>query len=435
MKVLLLCTSADGGGAAHATRALQQALNDAGLEARLLTLFPYRGEPSPHIDSLFSSPWTQGIGNIYKAYERLDIIRHNRYRLDALWRFSSAPIDPQTLKHPWIDWADVIHLHWINHGLLSIHSIKQLTQGKKPIVWTLHDLWAVTGGCHLPFLFHKTGITLCPEYTNACRACPLLKGYPQAKAYSQHIYRQKQAFQQANITYIAVSAREATILKQSPLTEDSKLRYKVIPPPILNLEADSTEVQLPLPQWYNPQVDYLLLVAARIDDPVKGISLLEDMCRELAMLKSKALNKSERDIELILVGDLQDHNLIHRLPIATHALGRKNGAELLQLYRLASICLSTSIFETFGLTLAESLSQGTPVIAFRSYGPEDIIQQGINGYLVDDYQPNSMAQYILTLLDDIRQGRVSPEVCRSSIAQLSQAHIAQKHIELYRSLI
>ena len=434
MKVLLLCTSIEGGGAAHASLALLYALRQEGIEARMLTLFPSKNIHTPYIDSVCKGLLGRAKANAYKLLERIDIMRANGFKKDFLCRFSSATVAAPAWTHPWIEWADIIHFHWVNHGLLSLSAITHLTQGNKPIVWTLHDLWAVTGGCHLPFLFEETGVSVCPEYSLGCNSCHLLQGSSSKKAYySRILFERKQAFNQGNITYITVSRREQELLMKSKLLANSAVRVQTIPPPTLPAEQDNHQSSMSQPLWYSPDVSYLLLVASRIDDEVKGPKLLLQSMQYLKQLLEEV--HTEDRVELILVGELVDKSLLNDIAIPTHYIGRKNGIELQDLYRLASVTLSTSIFETFGLTLVESLNQGTPVLAFKSYGPEDIIQNGGNGYLVSDYNPKEMAQAVLRILDDVRDGLIDENTCKRSAEPFSLDIIAKRHIDLYKSFL
>ncbi len=61
----------------------------------------------------------------------------------------------------------------------------------------------------------------------------------------------------------------------------------------------------------------------------------------------------------------------------------------------------TSHFEGFGLVIVESMLNSTPVISYDfNYGPGEIIDHGINGFLVKEYNTKKLAKYIIKLLDN-----------------------------------
>ncbi|NJO01176.1 MAG: hypothetical protein HC880_05265, partial [Bacteroidia bacterium] len=91
------------------------------------------------------------------------------YEANKSFRFAFSPAVAGTdiSRHPLVQEADILHLHWITFGYLSVHSLDKLMQLNKPIVWTLHDMWAFTGGCH-----HARH---CDHYQNQCGYCFYLK--------------------------------------------------------------------------------------------------------------------------------------------------------------------------------------------------------------------------------------------------------------------
>ena len=430
-RILLLSTRSSGGGAAHATRRLFLALREAGVEVRMLTLVGDEGNESEGIVSVCRGLIGRGYAFVLKAMERLDLIRHNDYIPQPLWRFSPASRGVNIASHAWVQWADVIHLHWINQGFLSLSAITQLQALRKPIVWTLHDLWPVTGGCHIPFRFFADKATLCPSLSESCVLCPLLSSEANNRGYSHQLCEQKRSLHatQSPIHYIAVSRAEAVLFDQSYLRRGLQPCSVIAPPmPHLLEEKDWTRVTV---ESYTTDVDYILVVAARLDDEVKGFSLLKQTLQHLCDLYPEG----ELLPHLILVGEVKDKNQLQDMPLRTHDLGSRTASELAYIYSsLASLTLSTSLYETFGQSLTESLGYGTPVIAFNAGGPSDIVQHGSNGYLVEAYDTARMAQYIYRLLRERRtQHLFDADTCKSSVRHFSPSSIAEAHLSLYDS--
>ena len=154
MKVLILNTYEQGGAGIAAGR-LQQALNQSGVQVKSLS--------------------AAAVGNRWPFYaERLSFLPFERDK-SVRFSFSLANFGKNILQHPLVQEADILHLHWINQGFLSLKGIRQLAALGKPIVWTLHDMWAFTGGCH-----YSRG---CDHFLHACGKCPYL-GKPSDRVFS-----------------------------------------------------------------------------------------------------------------------------------------------------------------------------------------------------------------------------------------------------------
>lgn len=424
MKVLLISRSTSGGGAAHACMRLFHALRSIGVETRLLTL-----EPSAHegIQGVADSLAKRLCARAYFVGERLEILAHNGANRQHLWRISTASLGFEVSRHPWVAWADVIHLHWINQGFLSLRTLRRLASLGKPIVWTLHDLWPATGGCHLPFVFSSTHLELCPAYELGCGYCPLL-GSTRYPDLSSHTWARKIFLTGDPFHFIAVSRREAELLGHSRLMWQR--RVAVIAPP-LDLEFYSRDSSTTIPEWYDPRRQYLLIAASRLDDPTKGGELLH---RAMSELIAKDPRTADR-LTLLLVGEIKTRLWLESLSLDYRHLGVVHSPEAMRdLYRLADVTISTSLFETFGQTLSEALASGCPVVSFAAYGPEDIVRSGENGYLAKPYDPADFARKILMAVRILARREGIEQACRASVAHLASEQIALKHRQYYEQL-
>ncbi|MCB0502451.1 MAG: glycosyl transferase group 1, partial [Bacteroidetes bacterium] len=146
MNVTLVNTDDASGGAAVACRRLMHALHtQPNMQARLLA---QKGNiQNEHIQHLTTNKLQEAKIWTNIALERLAFKPYHNGEINSFY-FSPANFGMDISKHPLIKAADIIHLHWINLAFLSINSIKQLAVLNKPVVWTLHDMWAFTGGCH-----------------------------------------------------------------------------------------------------------------------------------------------------------------------------------------------------------------------------------------------------------------------------------------------
>lgn len=431
MKVVLVSTYAAGGGAANAAIRLLEALRSRGVDARLIALWGEdadieKANDRPYIDILTRHGGiTRLRAKANKALERLDLLPHLLpSHLTSLWRISSAPLGLNITTHPWIREADIIHLQWTCHGLLSLPGLKALASLGKPILWTLHDLWAVTGGCHLPFAFRATGAELCPRLGAGCGSCPLLGSRASAGDLTSRLHARKAFLRQSPFGYVAVSHSVAELFARA--TGQS---VSAIIPPALDIAPLEPAPQQPA--WYDPSRIYMLISAARLDDTVKGMPLLRETMQALARLAPEALRQR---LTLVLAGDIRQRETLGQLPLQILQLGRISGEELHAISYHAHIVLSTSLYETYGQTLTEALAVGTPVIAFASGGPRDIVSSAAAGRLVEPYDTEAFARAILAVAQESEQGIFTRAERRASLPATGSEAVADAHIRLYTSL-
>lgn len=159
--VLIVNTSERTGGAAVAANRLMKALNKNGIDAEMLVAD--KNTSDVHV---FDIP-----GKLRKKYnfifERLLILVRNKFSKKRLFEIDPAFTGTDITKLPCFKKADVIHLHWINQGMLSMRNLRKIIRSGKKIVWTMHDQWCSTGICH------STGD--CLKFQTHCAACPVLQ--------------------------------------------------------------------------------------------------------------------------------------------------------------------------------------------------------------------------------------------------------------------
>ena len=397
LKVLLLCTADLGGGAAESARRQLEALCQAGVDARMLVL--KKQVDDPRIKSIASNGWRRWWGKFSFLAERLEIYLRNGRSRRQLFRFSSARFGFDLASHPWVQEADVLHLHWINQGFLSLSS--------------------------------SLGAQLCSRYTGGCGLCPLLASTTE-QDFSRSLLKKKSFLSQAPFRYIAVSTVEAQLFRQGQLMKDSPSPL-VLPNPIdSDLFSPANGEREESPAWYQAGRYYLTLVAARLDEEVKGPELLKQIARHLQANYPSLAEK----MTLVLVGGMRDVEAFADLALSYVTLGTiRDPQAMAKIYRHSSVLLSTSLFETFGQTLVEALSVGTPVISFRCGGPEDIIRDRENGRLISPFDTKAYADAIASILERDPIGdssAYSPEVCRESTRPFTARAVAEALIQQYQ---
>lgn len=337
--------------------------------------------------------------------------------------FSIANIGENISKNKIIKQADIIHLNWTNVGFLSLRGIRKLLSLNKPVIWTMHDMWLMTGGCHHAYE--------CTNFFNECGNCMYLRK-PKSKDISYRILkRKKKIFSKRKIHIVAVSNWLAGKIKQSALFKDFPV-YVIhnsidtqLFRPIVKAEA-LRQIKLP------DKKIYLLFGASRIDDPIKGWAYFSEaikiLCQD-AMWKNK--------IEIITFGRIKSINLIHQFNIVPiHHYGVINDVEkLCNLYNCADITITSSLYETQGQVAVESLCCGIPVVAFNTSGLAEVINHKENGYLAAYKSSADLAEGIKWCLDKNNYTHIVSSARPSVEEKFSEQHIVAEYLKVYEQAL
>lgn len=279
--------------------------------------------------------------------------------------FSTAKFGTDITKLKLFQNADVIHLHWINHGFLSIDVIQKILNTNKKIFWTFHDMWPFTGGCH-----HSGD---CIKFENKCKDCVQFLKKPSEKDLSYQIFNKKSSLENLEkIKVIAISDWMESKISKSSLFKNNTC-YS-IPNPIDLNKYKKLQVNK-----QNEPVK-ILYIGAVIDNYFKGFQMFLDI-----LINLKKLNKK---IEIILVGEIKEENLI-KIPFKTIHYGTiKNDEKMVEIYNSSNIFISTSPNESFSYTSLEALACNIPVLAFNTGELKNLVQHKQNGYLINHYSLN-----------------------------------------------
>ncbi len=255
MRVALLSTFHLAGGAAVAASRLHRALQQAGIDSTLLIGAPRqqeRWQPEAGVTSLTDTLLTDGLAMGRFVGERLAFLPHEK---DPSVRFLFSPgvFGTGLSHHHAIEAADVIHLHWTTFGMLSVAGIGALVRLGKPVVWTMHDMWAFTGGCH------HSGT--CERYQQQCGECvPFLKR-PAPNDLSHRVWRRKQrAYAEGSLAPVACSEWLAGRARRSSLF--SSMNVRAIPNPLDTEQFKPTDKTLAREELGVQSDKRLLLFAA-----------------------------------------------------------------------------------------------------------------------------------------------------------------------------
>ena len=410
MKVVVINHSDMQGGAAIVSLRLVHALQDAGVDARMLVI---DRQSDDALVGVMGGKWRNKWNFLA---ERLGVFLRNGLRRDTLFKIDTGSHGINLVSHPWVKEADVVCLNWVNQGTLSLKNVKQLAQAGKPLVWTMHDMWNCTGVCHYSFE--------CERYKEKCHSCPLLetKGNDLSTVIQE---KKRRLYEQAPIHFVAVSHWLAECCRQSTSMRDSRLSVIYNAFPINDFDCTRLEGGF---EGIPSDKKIIVMGARRLDVEVKGFKELIETSQYIARNKPELAAR----IHLVLYGDLHDKSLLSKIEIPCTYLGTiASTQQLSSLYRHSDIVLSTALYENLPGTLIEGQASGCLPVTFGKGGQADIVEHLKTGYIAEYKDAASVAQGIEWAID----AGVSREFLHSEVERkFAASKIAQQYIDLFQQL-
>jgi glycosyltransferase involved in cell wall biosynthesis len=412
MKILILSTYDNQGGAARAAYRIHNMLRSRGLESTMMVQYKNIDD---HSVIGPSSKTAKVINRLRPILDNLPLKLYKK-RQKQVWSVGWLPKNIERQITPLN--VDIINLHWICKGFLPSSAILKL---KKPLIWTLQDCWAFTGGCHYPFE--------CTKYQKNCGSCPQL-GSKKEHDLSRLVWNRKSKYWgNSKITAVAISHWMAECAQSSSLFRN--VRIEVIPNGLDISVYKPIEKRLAREILNLPHEKTLILFGA-IDalDPRKGFNLL---CSSLEKLNPARFGKS---IDLIVFGTLSQ-TLATRPDFPGHYFGYlHDDFSMALLYSACDVMMVPSIQEAFGQTASEAMACGTPVVAFNSGGLRDIVDHQKNGYLAQPFDPQDLAHGIEWVLsDDARNQRLRKAARAKAEREFSISRVADRYLSLYEEIL
>jgi glycosyltransferase involved in cell wall biosynthesis len=409
MKVLHLSSFDTVGGAARAAYRIHQSLQSAGINSQMLVQYK-KGN-----DSTVSA-----LENKVRSRFRssMDALPLKLYPKREHWLSPQWFPDAIATRVKQID-PNIINLNWICNGY---HRIETLTKFKKPIVWTLQDMWAFTGGCHYSYG--------CKRYQESCGDCPQLKSNKIEDLSNWVLQRKTRAWEDLNLTIVAPSSWMAECARSSAVFK--KYRIEVIPFGLDTSIFKPVEQEFARKQLNLPQDKQLVLFGA-IDatgDVRKGFHLLQ------AALKKLSQTTPQNNIELVIFGSNKPEKTLD-LGFTAHYLGRIQDDILLRLvYSAADVMVAPSVEEAFGQTASESLACGTPAVVFEKTGLADIVVRNQDGYVASYCDTDDLARGIMWVLEDKeRQQKLRFYSRQKAEREFALEIQARRYLSLYKEIL
>lgn len=409
MKILIVNTSDIQGGAARAAYRLHKALLAEGVDSQMLVQSKYTDDftvlgPQSKLQKV--------MGNVRPSLDSIPIRRYKRSTktlFSPSWVPFSGLVDKINASNP-----DVVHLHWIAGGMVRIEDLAKI---KAPIVWSLHDMWAFTGGCH-----YDEG---CSAYQNQCGECPILNSSLEIDL-SRKVFLRKQASfaRLPNLAIVGLSKWLAECASSSSLFKNNPV--VTLPNPIdtrIYSPFDQVEARRLLNLPFNRK---LILFGAMeaTSDPRKGF---KELAQTLAVMSP--------DYELVVFGSSKPQK-DQGFKQKTHYLGHlHDDISLRVLYSAADVMVVPSLQENLSNAIMEALACGTPVVGFAIGGNEDLIEHQHTGYLAKPLDIEDLANGINWILNHDNSSALANAAREKVIAEFDSKVVAMKYIALYSKLI
>jgi glycosyltransferase involved in cell wall biosynthesis len=410
----LLLNIADGlDGASRAAYRLHQGLHKLDINSNILVQYQYGDDKHVFGPQRLSScllakvkPYIDTLP-VYLYPQRQGLIFYPQWTPDYIQR-KVKQVQP-----------DILNLHWVCGGFLKIETLAKLNL---PFVWTLHDMWPFTGGCHYS--------QECQRYTTSCGSCPQL-GSNKDKDLSRWVWQRKyNAWNNISFSVVTPSHWLADCCLKSSLFKDKRIevipngldlcRYKPLPKPIAR-------------EWINlPQDKFIVMFASNMvtRDRRKGFHLLQPTLQSLG-------NSGWSDkIELLVVGAGEPDPPVD-LGLKAHYLGTlKEDITMALYYAAADVFIAPSLEDNLPNTVLEALACGTPSVAFNIGGMPDLIDHQQTGYLAQPSQIEDLARGIAWVLEDNdRLQKLSHAAREKAEQEFSLELQARRYISLYEEAL
>lgn len=416
MRVLHVSAAAQDGGAARAAHRLHCALHSTGsIDSEMLVAA--NGGREPRVQSLERS-------SVFRT--AMDVVRRVLDQEVRLARttnrvFRSPARIPTLAPHRVrVHDPDVLILHWLGSRMMSISQIGQIN---RPTAWVLHDSWTFCGSEHHPHGEEDR------RFIDGYSRYNKMKGEWGVDV-NRQVWERKKKHWVRPMHLVAPSSWMAEQASRSALVADWPVT--VIPNPLDvawwgGLQRAEARKRLQI-NFDSP----VLLYGARGGDgnPGKGADLLYSSLRELPAQHGLATN---RPLEILSFGGRPGLRRVG--PHTVRSVGYLDDEGLRDYYSAADVMVVPSRMDNLPQTAVEAISCGTPVVAFRTGGLPDIVDDGINGRLAEPFSPQSLAKAIGWVLESPERHRRLSEAARATASRWDPVRIAKRYVALFEEML
>ncbi len=422
MRVLIVNTSESSGGAAVAARRLMDALERNGVQTTMLVRDKQSDDPRvvalPH----------RWLAKWHFLWERLVLFVRLHFRYRNLFAIDAGISGTDITRLKVFREADVVHLHWVNQGMLSLSDIRKIVRSGKPVVWTMHDIWPATSLCHLSLACRQFTRHGADSRSSGCRLCPYLPGGGSQNDYSSRVWRRKQKMLAgSNITFVACSRWLQGEAKASALL-NRQLTVSI--PNAIDTELFSPGSREEARRQENLPQDrrLVLFVCQRVTNRYKGMDYLIEACRLMADEQPETAS----EVTVVLLGSHADE-VAQQLPFPALAPGYVSDQQrMARLYRAADVFVLPSLSENLPNTIMEAMACGLPCLGFRVGGIPEEIDHRRTGYVARYRDAADLARGLHWLLYEADRQKLAEEAVRKVQKCYSPTSVAVQYTEIYQ---
>ena len=390
MKVVHINTNDSGGGAAIACSRHCAAMNTMGHESVMIVA-------RKQTDFRYVRKYT-GVFSFYILNRLLNrVITWYVQRLNAIGKFSYFFPGINFMGCTDIKDADVIVVHWINNGIMSLSGLESILKLGKPTYWYMHDMFPITGGCH-----HSLG---CAGFMSSCSDCKIVQN---RNIYNFADFQLRQKIRclskYDNLIFGAPSVWLTELSRKSALAK----KHTVVNIP----NVIDTKLYKPTESTKNKYgldgSKYTILIGnASIQSPYKGMQYAYDLLKALnpdkyeALIIGGSLNPIELGIKInvISVGFVSDEK------------------KMIEIYNACDLFVITSVAENYPNVVLEAMACGKPCVGFPTGGIPDLIKHKITGYLTKKYNAQSLIEGVEWCVQDCNYSNLSNNARRQIVIE------------------
>lgn len=412
MKVLIVNTSERIGGAAIAANRLMEALHHHGVLAHMLV----RDRQTQQLTvTTVKQSWRLPLRFLW---ERAVILWHNGFSCQRLWKVDIANVGTDITRTVEFRQADVVHLHWVNQGFLSLSDLEKIFRSGKRVVITLHNQWYYTGICQ-----YALG---CDRFRVCCRACPYIGKHHLGSDLARRVFEQKRRiYAQAHITFVGCSQWIAEEARKSILTKGQHVVS--IPNPIdtslfkpIEQTAARQRLGLPLDR------KLILFSSQRTTDSIKGFDFFAQACQ---LLQER---HGDLRIGLVVVGKDSGKSCLGLSQEVFPVSYVSKEQQMVDIYNAVDAYVTSSLCDNLPNTIMEALACGTPCVGFRTGGIPEMIRHGENGYVARYRDAEDLAEGIVWTLDPVRYDTLARNARQFVLEHYNEETVARQYLKVYQ---
>ena len=416
MRVLIISTTERQGGPAIAAYRLTEALKNNGIKAKMLV----RRKNTEQLTTVLSE---RSIANrLSVLWERFSVALLTHFRRNRIYAIDLGRSGDDITELPEFKQADVIHLHWVNDGMLSLASIEKIIASGKPIVWTLHDMWPFTGVCHYA---HD-----CDHYTGHCHDCPQLNSRKHRDVAFHTFERKAQLLQGAHIRFVACSHWLGNMASSSHLLQGKKI--ECIPNAInINFFRPRNKQQARGVLGLPTDKRLILFSSHMLSDERKGFHYLKEAAIRLTAEHPEWVGK----LGIVIVGKGMTSEMCHDIPLDVYPLNYiADEKVMIDVYNAVDLYAIPSLQDNLPNTVVEAMACGVPCIGFNVGGIPEMIDHLHNGYIAEYKNVGDLADGIHWLLTEGEYDILSREAARKAANTYGENSVAMRYISIYNRM-